>query len=592
MVEHLRCRYSEIERYGEGMAILQKISGVVDRYVTVLSNILKVNVEVIDDTYKVISSTEQANLGKRNEAYVYKTVLATGEKKIITNPGNDKICALCGKRDRCRDTFELHTPIQLNNVPIGVICFSCDTEEQRAHFFQQFDTLMEFIDQISDLIALKAAESQEQEQALRYIDVLSNVIDQVEQGIIVTSKNGKILRSNQVAKRLLHLNLDELPTAYIQESVNENEYCLTLGDKQYYLIGELHKLGAFDVEFNYVFIFENKADFNRKAANVTSRSENVGLKNILGESQQIRNLKADVQKIAGSSSTVLITGPSGTGKELFARAIHKESNRSHQPFVAINCAAIPDTLLESELFGYVKGAFTGADPKGKVGKIELANHGILFLDEVGDMPLYLQAKVLRALEQHEIVRLGSNIPTKVDVRFLAATNKDLATMIEQKKFREDLFYRLNVIPLTIPALHERRDDIPVLTNFFIEKYSGLLQKRICGIRPETQSRLIAYEWPGNVRELENTVEYMINMAEDNSVLSNDTLPPGLLKENKPLPDSLQSLEDMERYMIQRALNQYGTGYADKQKVAQSLGIGVATLYRKIKKYHLEDDLSK
>ncbi len=573
------------------MTILQKINTVVDRYVTVLSNILKVNVEVIDETYEVISSTETTNLGKKNEAYVYKAVLSTGMKRIIMEPGRDEICKQCNRRDRCRDTFELHTPIKLDGKPIGVICFSCDTQAQREHFLHQFDTLMEFIDQISDLIALKAIETQEQERSLSYIDVLSSVIDQVEQGIIITNQDGMILRANRVAKRLLHLSSQQFDavqlTVQIQEGVNQNEYFLGLGKKKYTLIGELHRLNSSDTNYRMVLIFENQADFNRRAADLTSRSENVGLDNILGESKQIQRLKTDVRKIADSSSTVLITGPSGTGKELFARAIHKESNRKNQPFVAINCAAIPDTLLESELFGYVKGAFTGADPKGKVGKIELANHGVLFLDEIGDMPLYIQAKVLRALEQHEIVRLGANISTEVDVRFLAATNKNLEAMIQQKMFREDLFYRLNVIPLSIPALKDRREDIPLLTNFFVTKYSGLLQKNICGIAPETEERLRNYEWPGNVRELENTVEYMINMAEDGEVLTNDTLPPGLFREEGSVPGYLERLEDMERYAIQRALKKYGNHYEGKQKAAHTLGIGVATLYRKMKKYGLD-----
>ena len=573
------------------MTILQKINTVVDRYVTVLSNILKVNVEVIDETYEVISSTETTNLGKKNEAYVYKAVLSTGMKRIIMEPGRDEICKQCNRRDRCRDTFELHTPIKLDGKPIGVICFSCDTQAQREHFLHQFDTLMEFIDQIYDLIALKAIETQEQERSLSYIDVLSSVIDQVEQGIIITNQDGMILRANRVAKRLLHLSSQQFDavqlTVQIQEGVNQNEYFLGLGKKKYTLIGELHRLNSSDTNYRMVLIFENQADFNRRAADLTSRSENVGLDNILGESKQIQRLKTDVRKIADSSSTVLITGPSGTGKELFARAIHKESNRKNQPFVAINCAAIPDTLLESELFGYVKGAFTGADPKGKVGKIELANHGVLFLDEIGDMPLYIQAKVLRALEQHEIVRLGANISTEVDVRFLAATNKNLEAMIQQKMFREDLFYRLNVIPLSIPALKDRREDIPLLTNFFVTKYSGLLQKNICGIAPETEERLRNYEWPGNVRELENTVEYMINMAEDGEVLTNDTLPPGLFREEGSVPGYLERLEDMERYAIQRALKKYGNHYEGKQKAAHTLGIGVATLYRKMKKYGLD-----
>lgn len=282
----------------------------------------------------------------------------------------------------------------------------------------------------------------------------------------------------------------------------------------------------------------------------------------------------------------LITGESGTGKELFARAIHMESERNNNPFVAINCAAIPDTLLESELFGYVKGAFTGADPKGKIGKVEFANTGTLFLDEIGDMPLYLQAKLLRVLEQKEIVRLGSNKPIPVDIRIIAATNQNLEKRIREGTFREDLYYRLNVIPFRIPPLRERKEDIRVLTDFFVSKYTALFKKRVIGFESNVWDFLYKYDWPGNVRELENTVEYMINMLDNNGIISIRLLPQkirvDLNKNNDLIP-----LEKMEKDLIKRALDLYGNSVTAKQQAADTLGIGIATLYRKIKKYRLE-----
>jgi len=263
-----------------------------------------------------------------------------------------------------------------------------------------------------------------------------------------------------------------------------------------------------------------------------------------------------------------------------------ESKRSNNPFVAINCAAVPDTLLESELFGYVKGAFTGADPKGKIGKVEFANTGTLFLDEIGDMPLYLQAKLLRVLEQKEVVRLGSNKPIPVDVRVIAATNKNLEKLIEEGSFREDLYYRLNVLPINIPPLRERKEDIRVLTDYFVRKYTALFKKRVVGFENEVWDFLYKYDWPGNVRELENTVEYMINMLDQNGIISVSLLPQkirfDLNKHNDLIP-----LEKMEIDLIKRALDLYGGSVTGKQKAAEALGIGIATLYRKIKKYSLE-----
>ena len=611
--------------------ILERIKDVADKHVQILSQILKVNVEIIDENFKVISTTEEAYENNINEADIYRSVLVTGEKKVITNPGEDSLCKRCPRKDVCVDTFEMHTPIRLDNRIIGVMCFSCADESQKQYILDNFDTLSEFIDQISDLIALKAKETLENDSILQFMQVLNNVINKVEQGIIITNRDGRILKANNRAIKLLGLGpafLEEGITAHIQPGVNQNQYRVSAGGRSRIFIGELHRLSGLGGEYSGVFMFSAIEDFNRRVVKAINTRENVGLKDILGSSGKMEELKRNVKKIAASTSTVLITGPSGTGKELFARAIHMESTKGDQPFVAINCAAIPDTLLESELFGYVKGAFTGADPKGKVGKIELANNGVLFLDEIGDMPLYIQAKVLRAIELQEIVRLGANDPIYVNVRFIAATNKDLQKLMRERMFREDLFYRLNVIPLAIPALKERKEDIPVLTRFFVKKYSHLFHKPAPEVEEEVWECLRRYDWPGNVRELENTVEYMINMAEEGRPLSLELLPRAVTEAvpaskaraasgpsacasgssgisgdfgawtggsgpfdwegfSEARDGGLSTIEEMERRLIQRALEQYGTGWNEKQEIARTLGVGVATLYRKIKKYGLD-----
>ena len=250
----------------------------------------------------------------------------------------------------------------------------------------------------------------------------------------------------------------------------------------------------------------------------------VDCSNIIGDSPQMRKLKAEIGKIARSSSTVLITGESGTGKEMVASAIWNASERKDGRFVAINCAAIPEALLESELFGYVKGAFTGADPNGRIGKFELADKGIIFLDEIGDMPLYLQAKLLRVLQERKIMRIGSNQLIPIDVRIVAATNKNLKQMIREKKFREDLYYRLNVIPLELPPLRERKEDIETLAVFFAKRYARLLKKDFWKIPETVMDRLKSHPWEGNVRELENVMEFMVNMMGSDGILNEQTLP--------------------------------------------------------------------
>ncbi|MDE6960551.1 MAG: sigma 54-interacting transcriptional regulator, partial [Lachnospiraceae bacterium] len=297
-----------------------------------------------------------------------------------------------------------------------------------------------------------------------------------------------------------------------------------------------------------------------------------------------------IRKVAKSTSTVLITGESGSGKEIVASAIWKASDRKDHRFIAINCGAIPEPLLESELFGYVKGAFTGADPNGRMGKFELANKGVIFLDEIGDMPLYLQVKLLRVLQERKIIRIGSNQVIPIDVRIIAATNKNLQEMIEKKQFREDLYYRLNVIPLKVAPLRERTEDIKDLVLHFAGRYAGLFGKKLQSITEDTMEALCRYPWYGNVRELENSVEFMINMMEEEGILNRQTLPDNILgtvRETKnvsvpaPPAQQIRPLKDLEEQEIRRALELFGSGTEGKRQAAKALGISLATLYRKL-----------
>ncbi|MFA6849802.1 MAG: sigma 54-interacting transcriptional regulator [Selenomonadaceae bacterium] len=322
---------------------------------------------------------------------------------------------------------------------------------------------------------------------------------------------------------------------------------------------------------------------------LTMTADAMAFNQLLGSSEGTIELRQNIKKIAGSTSTVLITGESGTGKEMVASSIWRSSDRADKRFVTINCAAIPEQLLESELFGYVKGAFTGANPNGRMGKFELANQGVLFLDEIGDMPLYLQAKLLRVLQERQITRVGSNQVIPVDIRILAATNKNLQELIGERKFREDLYYRLNVIPLKVLPLRQRKDDIKELTEHFLERYTGLFHKTFKSIEPEIMQKLMDYKWPGNVRELENTVEFMVNMMGDEGIIGREALPKTILKyrpERVFLTNTVVPLRELEHNAILKALRLYGMDTNGKRKAAKSLGIGVATLYRKL------DGLSK
>ena len=308
--------------------------------------------------------------------------------------------------------------------------------------------------------------------------------------------------------------------------------------------------------------------------------------NIVGKSRAMEDVFGLVRRVADSRINVLIVGESGTGKELVARAIHYNSSRKSGPFVAINCAAIPETLLESELFGHIRGAFTDAKTE-KRGLIEEAEGGTLFLDEIGDLPIALQPKLLRVIQERSVLRLGATRTTRVDIRILSATHQDLKEEVRARRFREDLFYRINVLQIDLPPLRKRREDVPLLADFFLKRYTGWSRgdgagRPIFGFTDAAMALLLDYVWPGNVRELENVVERAVTLAHDGNIGASE-LPPTLTgRHDTPLLDQMLaraiSLEALEGEYIQRVLQQVG---GNKMRAAQILKIDRRTLYRKL-----------
>ena len=331
-----------------------------------------------------------------------------------------------------------------------------------------------------------------------------------------------------------------------------------------------------------VLYFRESKDYYNEINKLSNGTAPVTFNDIIGKSIIINNIKKQAMLISKSTSTVLIQGESGTGKEIFSRAIHAASNRASAPFITINCAAIPDNLLESELFGYEEGAFTGAVKGGKVGKFQLANTGTLFLDEVGEIPIHLQAKLLRALQEKKIQRVGGNRDIDIDIRVIAATNRDLEEMTELGEFRKDLYYRLNVIPITIPPLRERKSDIPQLLEHYVNQYNYILDKKISGFSREAINCINEYNWPGNIRELQNMVEYCVNIADSNEIQQNE-LPRKLKADsNSMLMGDIRTLDEVEKDYIHDVVRYFGNNASGKEKASKALGIGIATLYRKLK----------
>jgi DNA-binding NtrC family response regulator len=385
---------------------------------------------------------------------------------------------------------------------------------------------------------------------------------------------------------------------WLRENCPETEMILLTAFSSVENAVEAMKLGAYDYLAKPVdrrrlpMLIEKALEKQRLSMENRSLRRRLSVKeefsNIIGNSTRIRQIFKVISEVAPTNATVLITGESGTGKELVARAIHSRSNRREGAFVTLNCGALPDTLLESELFGYEKGAFTGAAAM-KMGRIEQASGGTLFLDEIGDMTPKTQVDLLRVLQERELRRLGSVKVVKVDVRFIAATNKDLADEIEERRFREDLYYRLNVVPILMPALRERKEDIPVLIQAFLEEFCQLHQKEPKKIADPTLDLMLHYPWPGNVRELRNVVERMVLLSRTDTLEPRD-LPNPINRESDSRPMISvpldQPLEEIEKTVIQ---NVFSRITSNRRKAAQMMGISLRALHYKIRRFRLDQD---
>ena len=493
-------------------------------------------------------------------------------------------------------------PILQQGTIEGVLVIASFDEKQQKLLISKQEQLMEYLEKISGLISAKLEQEALMERTQIMNAQMSSVIEAMEDGILLYSPEGGVLQVNAYAKRYLHFDEPELKKALLSEVI---AVAAQTTQKHPARVQEIH----WDIDgFQYLLQVRTKFvmgsdgsvlctlnPFSEVQNNITQNEENgTGVaKELVFSGKKMRELVNQARIAAQHSSSILITGESGTGKEMFARMIHFESQRKANPFVAVNCAAIPEALMESELFGYEEGAFTGARKGGKIGKIQLANHGTFFLDEIGDMPLYLQAKLLRVLSERKVERIGSSStsPINVDVRIIAATNQNLEKMIEQKEFREDLYYRLNVVPLRIPPLRERKDDIPFLIQHFIGKYNKILGKEIRAASEPVMELLMEYQWPGNVRELENSIEYMMTF-EKGPVLSMEVVPQkisGLKSEtNEGGAGGGKTLKELmraqEKEILVRTAQKYG-GHPTKaqvREICRTLDISVASWYRKIK----------
>jgi PAS domain S-box-containing protein len=449
-----------------------------------------------------------------------------------------------------------------------------------------------------------------------YIDILNTIMDTVNEWVVVVDKDGIITMMSKAYKDFLKVPNPE--GKHVTEVI-ENTRMHIVAKTGKALIGDIQEIkgnrmiamrvpikkdgkviGAVGkVMFKDISDFlslskklnklEQELEYYKKELD-NNRVAKYSFRNIIGNSKSLMKVKKIAEKAARTNSNVLIIGESGTGKELFAHAIHNASERRLGPFVKINCAAIPSELLESELFGYEEGAFTGAKKGGKKGKFELANGGTILLDEIGDMPLNMQAKLLRVLQEKELERVGGNIVQNLDVRIIASTNKDLEELVKNKKFRQDLYYRLNVMTVSLPPLRERREDIKELAIAIKTKLTKRLGIYVEGITEEALDYLANYNWPGNIRELENVIERAINLLDSDLLIKPEHLPKRITKNttkfhirsNRKLKNIL---EEVEKEVILEYLQENN---GNKNKTAKMLGISRVNLYKKLEKYDLKD----
>ena len=582
-------------------SVLMQIQPTIQRFARMLASVLQLEVEIVDENLCRVAGTGAYGkfLGRQlsGNSRLLRHVLETKTEKVVTQSRFDPLCEGCDSKENCREKAFLGTPVILQDRCVGVISLIAVTHEQQEHISDNLREFSDYVRHISTIFVSKLLEDQGPGDNISKI--FATMIDNMDQGVLVVDDESRVQFVNQTALKTLGVvqnNIIGKPIRFRPLTFESNfthghmQHIVSWDDKSELIIGQLHNIQGRQL---FLMAFHQ----SHTSFSVANAPDEPHIEQLVGECRVMRQLKRLISRIAPSPSSVMVVGESGTGKEVVARAIHKLSGRRNKPFIAINCAAIPEQLLESELFGYVKGAFTGASANGKTGLIQAANTGTRCLDEIGDLPLMLQAKLLRAIEAREILPIGASSPIQVDIRIISATNQNLAQFIAEGKFREDLFYRLNVIPITLPPLRERQEDIELLVHYFLHLHTRRLGSVYPGIAPDVVEILRKHRWPGNLRELSNLMEYLVNVVPSGEVIDSTLLPPNLLNNGTTEQSDVTevseahlslddaggtALEEMEKQMIREALSRHNS----KKQVADELGIGIATLYRKIKKYEL------
>lgn len=482
------------------------------------------------------------------------------------------------------------------------ICMNIEWDEEKSwHDFRNY--MIDQVDELIDLVEIDLMGYEKKEKEL------NEIINTINEGIIAIDGKGNITYFNKKAREIFEVLEYDAGDKHINKIIpyrvfnmdtharNNNNVELNLfdGKNRISILMDVRIIRNEVGTVTGALIILKKMEEIRQMIHTISGPSMVVFEDIVGESQALHNAISMAKSVAPSNSSIMLRGESGTGKELFARAIHMSSRRSENPFIAINCAAVPDSLLESEFFGYEKGSFTGAVSTGKQGLFEMATGGTLFLDEIGDLSPRLQAKLLRVLQEQKVRRIGGKQEIPIDIRVISATNKNLEKMVLDGTFREDLYYRLNVIPIFIPPLRERKEDIPILVKYMIKILGKDTGKCFIQVSDEAMAKLMAYDWPGNVRELNNVIERAIILADDKitkehlvfdkgTVETSECETVNLHNNENALPITLPvDLPGLIKSIETKYLKQASEKYNSSRKIAKALGISHTTVIEKLKK---------
>lgn len=571
------------------MTQLESVRSGIEHFVSAAAEAFRVEAAVFNQESSLFFCTP-TYLKKKGNAVHYtfiQDVIVNGSV-LVTEPGKMPSCIGCRFNEHCPSTMEILCCIHSGTEVAGVISFTSFTEEGQKRISENTDIYLNAITKLSSLIGEYLQQFSGDSTAADTEKLIESLMSLCEQPLLLTDPNGVVLRYNQLADKILKF-CNVSSTSLRQIFSEDMARRITSGND----------------------LFEKKASIGENTAKVTTRSiysqnhlhsilvrlsnefyenlpESGAFERLIGSSHAFVHIQNLIKRVADSPTPILITGETGTGKELVARSFHEQSRRNKCPFVAINCSSIPENLFESELFGYEEGSFTGAKKGGKMGRIEMAQGGTLFLDELGEMPLSVQPKLLRVLQEYELERVGSTKKIHLDIRIVAATNRDLREMIKEGKFREDLFYRISVINVKLPPLRDRKEDIIPISLNYLERLKTKMTTPLRTISHEAEQAFLSYSWPGNIRELQNVVEYAANLCDSDTLTLADL--PEHMRGLEECPDTEKQKEtplpDSQEKQILDLLSTYGHTLEGKKKIAADLGISLRTLYRKLNKMNL------